>query len=116
MRFRHTYGKCDGCPSGWTEGQGSPADCGGGGAGKPPTPPSAILGCTDPRASNYNPNATQEDNSCMMSAPPMPENPPKSTTTPAPPAPPAPSSKFVDFDGEANFDERNRLDFDGEVE
>jgi len=52
---------------------------------------------------------------------------------PPPPPPPAPTSpvkggastmganpagmnKFVDFDGEAEFDDRNRLDFDGEVE
>jgi hypothetical protein len=27
-----------------------------------------------------------------------------------------PRSRFVDFDGEANFDARNKLDFDGEVE
>ena len=49
----------------------------------------------------------------------------RTTTTSTPPATPTrttmganPSgmSKFVDFDGEANFDARNKLDFDGEVE
>ena len=30
-----------------------------------------ILGCTDPTALNYNPNATQDDNSCLYNPPPQ---------------------------------------------
>ena len=43
------------------EGQGSE---GGGGT--------VVLGCTDPTALNYNPNATQDDGSCLFNPPPQP--------------------------------------------
>ena len=38
---------------------------GGGGGG------TLVLGCTDPTALNYNPNATQDDNSCLYNPPPQ---------------------------------------------
>jgi hypothetical protein len=38
----------------------------------PPPPPGTILGCTDPTASNYNPEATEDDGTCEYSPPPPP--------------------------------------------
>ena len=54
--------------------------------------PTPILGCTDPNADNYNPNATQDDGSCVYDAGPV-DNPggtgdSNSSTIPSPPPPP----------------------------
>ena len=38
-----------------------------------PMPPAPILGCTDPHATNYKSNATQEDGSCTYPPPPPPQ-------------------------------------------
>ena len=40
-----------------------------------PMPPASILGCTDPHATNYKSNATQEDGSCTYPPPPPPPPP-----------------------------------------
>ena len=45
-------------------GEGQSSEGGGGGT--------VILGCTDPTALNYNPNATQDDGSCLFNPPPLP--------------------------------------------
>lgn len=44
---------------------------------KPPAnpPPEKVLGCTDPTATNYNPNATEDDGTCTYTPPPPPDIP-----------------------------------------
>jgi hypothetical protein len=66
--------------------------------------PTPILGCTDPNADNYDPNATQDDGSCIYDAGPV-DNPggtgdSNSSNTPSPPPPPGGGNENTDSETE----------------
>ena len=59
------------CGNGDGGASGTPVASSGGGSGSKPKPAPAVYGCTDPAASNYNPNATVDDGSCTYPPPPV---------------------------------------------
>ena len=59
------------CGNGDGGASGTPVASSGGGSGSKPKPAPTVNGCTDPTATNYNPNATVDDGSCTYAPDPL---------------------------------------------